>query len=548
MKKFSLIFLLVLFCGFAWAEDTPTPTPTPTPYFYLSKSSDKTVYNPGDTITYYLNITTTGGVTNLKVWDTVPAYGDKRIEVLGSNNDGYYFGENNVDWELVTINSGLGINLNNFGDVVYDGKIWKIGGAGNATVAYSVDGTSFITTGSIPNISSSAVEAVVYNGYIYIGSFQNSDSSSVHIWRTNNGVDFEAVTLNANIPARRIIDGGFIVYDNKLWIIGGRVGAILTSLRDVWYSTDGADWTPATQNAQWSGRMRQVVTVFNNKMWVMGGYPGSVYSKQDIWSSTDGITWTQELATAPFDNFVFARSVVHNGRLYITGGSSVYDNTTSRWGVNEVWSTADGVKWVKSTINAPWKGRYLSGAVEFNNSIYIFGGSGNESGTVPADVWKSVFVTPTVQVVGFNPTPASTVVSGGIRQYVWWGKITEGIIGTVKNIFGIKGSNAPVYYAETDIIVNSPTNTPTVTPTITQTVTETATATVTPTITSTVTPTITATPTITLTATPIIKPAIHSDENNGGIWHRFRMWFNHNSLLPHNIYADFYAIKYDEVA
>jgi hypothetical protein len=78
------------------------------------------------------------------------------------------------------------------------------------------------------------------------------------------------------------------------------------------------------------------------------------------------------------------------------------------------------------------------------------------------------------------------------------------------------------------------------TPTITQTNTPTST----PTITQTATPS----PTITLTATPIIKPAIHSDENNGGIWHRFRMWFNHNSLLPHNIYADFYAIKYDEVA
>jgi hypothetical protein len=90
--------------------------------------------------------------------------------------------------------------------------------------------------------------------------------------------------------------------------------------------------------------------------------------------------------------------------------------------------------------------------------------------------------------------------------------------------------------------------TDTITATITETITQTITETVTPTITQTVTPTITATPTITLTATPIIKPAIHSDENNGGIWHRFRMWFNHNNLLPHNIYADFYAIKYDEVA
>ena len=45
--------------------------------------------------------------------------------------------------------------------------------------------------------------------------------------------------------------------------------------------------------------------------------------------------------------------------------------------------------------------RYSFGAVGPHNSIYIFR-SRNVSGTVPADVWKSVFVTPTVQGLGLT--------------------------------------------------------------------------------------------------------------------------------------------------
>lgn len=86
----------------------------------------------------------------------------------------------------------------------------------------------------------------------------------------------------------------------------------------------------------------------------------------------------------------------------------------------------------------------------------------------------------------------------------------------------------------------SPTGTPTytATETYTPTYTPTGTPTFTATLTITFTKTITPTRTVTATITPIIKPQIHGDENNGGFWHRWRMWFNNNILLKGETYTE----------
>ena len=61
-----------------------------------------------------------------------------------------------------------------------------------------------------------------------------------------------------------------VVFDNKLWVIGGDDGT--RRLNDVWYSEDGVNWTQATASAEWSGRLHHTSVVFNDKIWVIGGY------------------------------------------------------------------------------------------------------------------------------------------------------------------------------------------------------------------------------------------------------------------------------------
>ncbi len=54
-----------------------------------------------------------------------------------------------------------------------------------------------------------------------------------------------------------------------MWVMGGSGSG--KNLNDVWYSTDGINWTEATASAAWSARNDHVVLAYDDKMWVMGG-------------------------------------------------------------------------------------------------------------------------------------------------------------------------------------------------------------------------------------------------------------------------------------
>ena len=56
-----------------------------------------------------------------------------------------------------------------------------------------------------------------------------------------------------------------------------------TGTNDVWYSTDGIDWTEATANAYWADRIRYTSVVFDNRMWAIGGDDFSGGAVNDVW-------------------------------------------------------------------------------------------------------------------------------------------------------------------------------------------------------------------------------------------------------------------------
>ena len=88
-----------------------------------------------------------------------------------------------------------------------------------------------------------------------------------------------------------------VVFDDKMWVLGGGIISIIDStyFNDVWWSTNGKDWTQATADAPWTNRGDHSVVTYSNKMYLMGGYDGS-NRYNDVWFSSDGANWT--LATA----------------------------------------------------------------------------------------------------------------------------------------------------------------------------------------------------------------------------------------------------------
>ena len=182
---------------------------------------------------------------------------------------------------------------------------------------------------------------IVFNGKMWVmGGWDGSSSVNGDVWSTSNGINWTNVTQTSPYPAR--FGQTCLVFDSgdgkglRMWLIAGEIGGPTIAGNDVWYSTDGAAWTPATTAANFPVRLLHQSFVFCNKMWVVGGYGsgGCCNDYNDVWSSTNGITWTAATTNAGFSLRAMFGALTLNGSLFVFGGN---DNQSSGPGLNDVW-------------------------------------------------------------------------------------------------------------------------------------------------------------------------------------------------------------------
>lgn len=187
---------------------------------------------------------------------------------------------------------------------------------------------------------------------------------------------------------------GEVVFNDRMWLLGGWLDSFQDPPRDVWSSADGVTWTRAVENAPWKHSDFPMAAVFRGKMWVMGGWHGGrlphASASNSVWSSTDGATWKLETEAAGWSPRMCGGLVVHQDRLWIMGGTQKYYFGEESDLKNDVWSTADGITWEQMTEQAPWSPRAYIAPVVLNGKIYVFGG-GNylPKYEVHNDVWSS---------------------------------------------------------------------------------------------------------------------------------------------------------------
>jgi hypothetical protein len=78
-----------------------------------------------------------------------------------------------------------------------------------------------------------------------------------------------------------------LVYDKKIWVMGGWPDSPRNALNEVWYSEDGRNWTRQAVNGPWTPRtVLNNAIVFKNKLWIYSGkHTGSIWSwGGDIWT------------------------------------------------------------------------------------------------------------------------------------------------------------------------------------------------------------------------------------------------------------------------
>lgn len=176
------------------------------------------------------------------------------------------------------------------------------------------------------------------------------------VWSSVDGLTWQLETDNALFQSRA--DHQTVVFDDRIWVIGGRSNAEdgnLVLLEDIWSSADGVTWREETDSADFGRRMGHAVTAFDNKLWLTGGYTryrdGPFH---DVWSSENGADWTLVSDSPGFRARFGHQLTVFKNKMWITGGSHMFtridqpevDNTYQSY--DDTWSSTDGINWRQS--------------------------------------------------------------------------------------------------------------------------------------------------------------------------------------------------------
>jgi hypothetical protein len=282
--------------------------------------------------------------------------------------------------------------------LVYNGQMWIAGGWNNTAgyfndVWYSGDGTTWTqATAAAQWGRRSKHTSLVYNNKMWvIGGWDDTAAAYVNdVWYSLNGVSWTQATVHTQWRER--YNHTSLIYNNQMWVIGGYYYDVTSYyFNDVWYSSDGTNWTQATTAAQWRRRYGHTSLVFNNPlnpsqqaMWVIGG-DETLDLFNDVWYSSDGTNWTQATGAAQWGKRYNHTSLVYNNQMWVIGG---WDGTTGGR-FNDVWYSANGITWTQATGAAQWGKREDHTSLVYNNQMWVIGGYDGTAGAYVSDVWYS---------------------------------------------------------------------------------------------------------------------------------------------------------------
>jgi hypothetical protein len=266
------------------------------------------------------------------------------------------------------------------GEIVHDGYMWLLGGYIPQVIGdiwRSRDGIEWQHVGDLPSESGVNIPPIdfVFDGKMWICN------NAGEIFNSADGKQWNLV--NASPPwARRYAPGG-VVYDGKMWVMGGQRGSLYN---DVWASADGVDWQCVTESAPWSPRQPfGNVVVKDGAMWLVGGgiakyEPFRVY--RDVWRSTDGEHWELVTDHAPWAGRIWSECVVYRNRIFLLGGfraTPVWENRA------DVWYSADGANWKQIKTDTQWSERHETSAYVHDGKLWVIAGN---SWPLMNDVWS----------------------------------------------------------------------------------------------------------------------------------------------------------------
>jgi hypothetical protein len=196
------------------------------------------------------------------------------VSDVWSSTDGRY-------WICDTIKSAYP-PLWNHALAVFNDKLWIVGGErlrvggvkDNSTIlCSSSDGKKWVTVGFPKFGQRNGHDILVYNNKMWLIGGGGSANS---IWNSIDG-EYWVQVRDGNVSAPPFTYCSAVVYKNKMWIIGG------AGTPGAWYSTDGVKWTRACNDRIVPNENVSAVVSPDNKLWIFGGCG----AKPGVWYTTD---------------------------------------------------------------------------------------------------------------------------------------------------------------------------------------------------------------------------------------------------------------------
>ncbi len=280
------------------------------------------------------------------------------------------------------------------GALVFHNRMWILGGwnhdddpTTNSQVWSSGDGVTWQLETVAPWEGRHCAGYAVHRDKMWIvGGDNNLYHYQNDVWSSDDGITWTQVA--SDVPWRDRVTQYVLAFNDRLWVLGGQqityfdLNGGKAVYNDVWSSEDGATWTRVLEHAPWSPRGQILgAVVFDGKMWVIGGGtyndPRKYYN--DVWSSSDGVSWERAPGHAPWEPREYHNVTVFDGRMWVLAGYHEYNLKT-------VWSSPDGIHW-RELVDTPWAPRHAAHVYPFAGALWMVGGSIIDS-TPTADVWK----------------------------------------------------------------------------------------------------------------------------------------------------------------
>lgn len=178
-------------------------------------------------------------------------------------------------------------------------------------------------------------------------------------WFSKDGKDWFKSALPNSINNLAFLD--YVYFNGAVYGLGYFKGNIeqYEFKPRIYRTFDMNKWEVVAEQSNLPRRFFYHPFVFNNKIWIIGG---EVNDKKfaDIWSSVDGINWVKQKDSLAFGQRSGSQIVQLQNRLYLLD--------------NDVWTSSDGLNWERiSQEIVPGEQIFGYSAQVFDNKIWLLG-------------------------------------------------------------------------------------------------------------------------------------------------------------------------------